>query len=112
MFYTGSHWGSCTQRDKGKQDLSGFANSEVRPTANMNFFFKDLVHTEQAWPAWMDTVGLDEGDAEDVNGELVNNYYFTFSVWHSSVTVVLTILVCHFYNYLQVHTSSRYANTY
>ena len=36
--------------------------------------FKDLVHTEQAWPAWMDTVGLDEGDAEHVNGELVQKY--------------------------------------
>ena len=37
----------------------------------MNPFFQDLVHTDDAWPAWMDTVGLDEGDAEEVNGELV-----------------------------------------
>ena len=35
---------------------------------------EDLVHTDEAWPAWMDTVGLDEGDAEDVNGELVAKF--------------------------------------
>ena len=74
-------------------------------------FFQDLVHTEQAWPAWMDTVGLDEGDAEDVNGELVNNYSFTvFCMAFISHRAFKN--TCHFYNYLQVHTSSRYANTY
>ena len=38
---------------------------------NLTGILEDLVHTDNAWPAWMDTVGLDEGDAEDVNGELV-----------------------------------------
>ena len=40
-------------------------NCKIQP------FLEDLVHTEDGWPSWMDTVGLDEGDAEDVNGELV-----------------------------------------
>ena len=38
---------------------------------NLTGILEDLVHTDVSWPAWMDTVGLDEGDAEDVNGELV-----------------------------------------
>ena len=38
---------------------------------NLTGILEDLVHADDAWPAWMDTVGLDEGDAEDVNGELV-----------------------------------------
>ena len=35
---------------------------------------QDLLHTSDPctpWPAWLDTVGLDEGDADHVNGELV-----------------------------------------
>ena len=71
----GSCWRRCPQRDQGKQDLSGVLQP-LRQVAHLNFetLLQDLLHTDQVWPAWMDTVGLDEGDAEHVNGELVHKY--------------------------------------
>ena len=70
----GSCWRCGPQCDQGKQDLSG--DQAYRKVAHLNFetLLQDLVHTDQGWPAWMDTVGLDEGDAEHVNGELVQKY--------------------------------------
>ena len=59
----------------------------------MNPFLQDLVHTDDAWPAWMDTVGLDEGDAEDVNGELV------------ATTNLILFHFFHGLNSLQVHVA-------
>ena len=72
----GSCWRRCPQRDQGKQDLSGVLQP-LRQVAHLNFetLLQDLLHTDQVWPAWMDTVGLDEGDAEHVNGELVHKIF-------------------------------------
>ena len=70
----GSCWRRGPQRDQGKQDLSG--DQAYRKVVHLNIekLLQDLLHTDQVWPAWMDTVGLDEGDAEHVNGELVQKY--------------------------------------
>ena len=71
----GSCWRRGPQCDQGKQDLSGVLQPP-RKVAHINIekLLQDLLHKDQAWPAWMDTVGLDEGDAEHVNGELVHKY--------------------------------------
>ena len=71
----GSCWRRGPQCDQGKQDLSGVLQPP-RKVAHINIekLLQDLLHKDQAWPAWMDTVGLDEGDAEHVNGELVHRY--------------------------------------
>ena len=72
----GSCWRRGPQRDQGKQDLSGVLQPP-RKVAHLNIeiLLQDQLHRDQGWPAWMDTVGLDEGDAEHVNGELVQKFW-------------------------------------
>ena len=89
----GSCWRRGTQCDQGKQDLSG--DQAYRKVVHLNIekLLQDLLHTDQVWPAWMDTVGLDEGDAEHVNGELVQKYLlFEATDIHENILLLFTIL--------------------
>ena len=47
-----------------------------------------------AWPAWLDTVGLDEGDAQDTNCQLVRQYLRALQVGEPGFLCLPDRLIC------------------